>query len=745
MQQARTNAILEQVTRQQRQFTYPLDPLTQSPKSVSEIFGENVFNLRTMQKHLPKPVFADFVKQIRGRKSLERSTADAIAHAVRTWAMDKGATHFTHIFQPQTNTTAEKHDSFLTLKNVGDETVAIDAFSGSQLLQAEPDASSFPNGGSRTTFEARGYTVWDTTSPLYVMDGANGTKVLYIPSVFIGYHGEALDEKTVLLRSVEALNKAATKLLHLIGHKDVGRVVATLGTEQEFFFIDRSLYTLRPDLKICGRTLLGSVPPKHQQMEDHYFGRIPTRVLAALSEAEYELYRLGVPIKTRHNEVAPAQFEMAPIFEEAHLAIDHNLLTMDVLHRVAHRHKLKALFHEKPFQGINGSGKHCNWSMATDTGMNLLDPTAHPEKNLTFLLFLVAVIHAVHKHSAVLRCGIASASNDHRLGGNEAPPSIISVFLGEQLNEVLNAIEEGREVRKQFEPKRKAVKVGGTVLDVMVSTLPEISRDSTDRNRTSPFAFTGNKFEFRAVGAKQSPSFPMTLLNACVAASITELTTVLESRCGSRQPSEADVMSLIKEFTVKSKAIRFEGDGYSAEWHAEAHKRGLPNLKNAPEAFRSLLVPVHKKVLTEATEIFSADELDARFHVLSEHYAKDILIEANTLKSIIHTMILPVAYAQRKATAESVMYLKQAGVSADPEKKYLEKIGASVVALEAAVEKMEDGIAAVQAAQDDMDLVAVKSIVPSLGEIRRIVDQLENVVPDAVWPFPKYNELLFSI
>lgn len=532
MQQARISAVLDQVVRPARSSNYPVDPVTNKPLYVSDIFAQNVFSLKAMQKCLPKPVFSDFLKQIRGRKALDKVTADAIAHAVRVWAMDRGATHFTHWFQPQTDTTAEKHDSFLTLKSAtgpaGEEFVPVDAFSGSQLLQAEPDASSFPNGGTRATFEARGYTVWDTTSPMFLQEGANGTYILYIPSVFISYNGDALDEKTVLLRSVELINNTATDLLHLLGHKDVTRVSATLGTEQEYFLLDRGLYALRPDLKICGRTLLGSLPPKHQQMEDHYFGRIPSRVLAAMSEAELELFKLGVPVKTRHNEVAPAQFELAPIFEDATVAVDHNLLTMDVLHRVAHRHKLKVLFHEKPFHGINGSGKHCNWSMAADNGLNLLEPTAHPESNPTFLLVLVAVINAVFKHSALLRCGIASASNDHRLGGNEAPPSIISVFLGEHLTEVLDSIEQGREMKKNSEPKLQSIKVGGTVLDVKVSTLPEIARDLTDRNRTSPFAFTGNKFEFRAVGSKQSPSFPVTLLNAAVASSLSEVTAAVK-------------------------------------------------------------------------------------------------------------------------------------------------------------------------------------------------------------------------
>jgi len=750
MQQARINAVLDQVIRQPRSQSYPIDTNNNRQYYVSEIFAQNVFTLKEMQKALPKPVFADFIRQMRGHKSLDKPTGDAIAHAVRVWAMDKGATHFTHWFQPQTDTTAEKHDTFLTLKTVnglaGEENIPVDQFSGTQLMQAEPDASSFPNGGVRATFEARGYTVWDTTCPMYLKDGPNGTKILYIPSVFIGYNGEALDEKTILLRSVEAINKSATSLLHMLGHKDVSQVYSTLGTEQEFFLLDRGLYALRPDLKICGRTLVGSLPPKHQQLEDHYFGQIPSRVLAAISESELELFKIGVPIKTRHNEVAPAQFEMAPIFEQAPLAVDHNLITMDIIHRVAHRHKLKALFHEKPFHGINGSGKHCNWSMATDTGMNLLDPTATPETNLTFLCFLVAVINAVYNHSALLRCGIASASNDHRLGGNEAPPSIISVFLGDQLTEVLNAVEEGRPVKKNTEPKFKSVKVGGTVIDVKVKTLPEIMRDLTDRNRTSPFAFTGNKFEFRAVGAKQSPSFPVALLNAATAASIKEMTEALKKKTGgSRDPTKEEVVQLLKDYIKKTKNIRFEGDGYSAEWHAEAAKRGLPNFKNSTEAFKVLKDPQHAKMLIEVAEVFTEEELNARYHVLTEKYAKDLLIEANTLKSMVLTSILPTAYDYRKQLADACVSLKNASVSFEPEQKLLKLLGDSVFALQGASDELSKAIEAVSALHEHADTTAAATLLPVMQQIREIVDKLEQIVPDKSWPFPKFHELLFSI
>lgn len=705
------------------------------------MFASNVFTLDKMQKCLPKAVYANFVSQIIDHKPLDRATADAIAHSVRIWAMDKGATHFTHIFQPQTDTTAEKHDSFLSFR--GD--TPVDAFSGSQLVQAEPDASSFPNGGTRTTFEARGYTVWDTTSPMYVQDGPNNTMILYVPSVFISYNGTALDEKTILLRSVEAVNANALRLLHLIGYKDVKRVSATLGTEQEFFLIDRGLYALRPDLKMTGRTLLGQLPPKHQQLEDHYFGKIPSRVLSTMSEAELELYKLGVPIKTRHNEVAPAQFEMAPIFEDCNVAVDHNMRTMDVIHRVAHRHKLKALFHEKPFHGINGSGKHCNWSMATDTGINLLEPTAHPEKNWVFLLSLCACLNAVHKYSALYRCSIASASNDHRLGGNEAPPSIISTFLGQHLDECLNSIEEGRPMSNK-ENVYTSIKVGGTILDVQVPTLPTINRDLTDRNRTSPFAFTGNKFEFRAVGAKQSPSFPVAVINSTVAASMAEITAALEVKKGTKDaPSEDDIRSVLKEFIKKTKAIRFEGDGYSDEWRNEAKRRGLPNFQNSTEAFKAFFDPAIKKMLVEDVRIFTEEELSSRYNVMAEKYAKDLLIEANTLKNMLYSNVLPAALETRKNLAEAAVNLKTLGVSFESEKNLLKSLGDLIASLEETGGKLSKAIETVAVLHDNADSVAASTILPLMNGIRDLVDRLEICVPDKVWPFPKLTDILFSI
>ncbi|KAI9341035.1 glutamine synthetase type III N terminal-domain-containing protein [Zopfochytrium polystomum] len=752
-QSARLSAYQETVHRPNRDITWPQVTASNGTirnKYPSEVFGQDVFGTAALSNSLPKPVYNRFIQQIQGRQQLDRPTADAVAHAVRVWAMDRGATHFTHWFQPQTGTTAEKHDSFLTLKttfvNGFEQTHAIDAFSGGQLLQSEPDASSFPNGGMRSTFEARGYTVWDTTSPMFIRRGPHGTAVLYIPSVFISYNGEALDEKTILLRSSEVLSNAAVRLLRALGDTETKRVSTTLGTEQEFFLIDRALYNLRPDLKITGRTLIGVPPPKHQQLEDHYFGQIPSRVLAAISEAEYELIKIGVPVKTRHNEVAPNQFEMAPIFEESSVAVDHNLVTMEVLHQVAHRHKLKVLFHEKPFKGVNGSGKHANWSMSTDAGDNLLDPTLKPETNYRFLLFLVATLDAVHKHGGLLRAGIASASNEHRLGANEAPPGIVSAFLGDHLNEVLNAIEENRSVKNFSRPHLQTVKVGGTVLDLKVSTLPTISRDLTDRNRTSPFAFTGNKFEFRAVGAKQSPSLPVVLLNSAVAASINAVTDALLAAKGSKpELTEDDILAVVKKFIKDSKNIRFEANNYSDDWVKEAERRGLPNIKSCPVAFKQLLEPKNRQLLT-SLGIFTEDELNSRYHILVEKYAKDLLIEGNTLKNMITSGVLPGAYAYRKDLAESLNSQKNVGVdlSDAPELETLKTLTTLTADLKKAADHLQAVIDKVEALHDEeQGEVAGKELTAALEEVRSKSDTLEKHVADKYWPYPKYTELLF--
>ncbi|KAF9169003.1 hypothetical protein BGX20_010938, partial [Mortierella sp. AD010] len=630
---------------------------------------------------------------------------------------------------------------------------AIDAFSGSQLLQAEPDASSFPSGGMRTTFEARGYTVWDTTSPMFIQEGPHGTSVLYIPSVFISYNGDALDEKTVLLRSTSAIAKSATELLNLIDPVPVGaqpkvsHVYTTLGTEQEYFLIDRSLYSLRPDLKHTGRTLIGVLPAKHQQMDDHYFGRVPSKVMATMSEAELELFRLGVPVKTRHNEVAPQQFELAPIFEEASLAVDHNLLTMDVLSKVAHKNKLKVLYHEKPFKGVNGSGKHCNWSMSTDRGENLLDPTVKPETNYRFLLVLVSVLHAVQQHGGLLRTSIASSSNEHRLGACEAPPMIVSAFLGEHLTEVLNSIEESRPIKNFSVPEIQSIKLGGTVLDVKVASLPNISRDLTDRNRTSPFAFTGNKFEFRAVGSKQSPAFPVTILNAAVASAMADVTASLREQMGSKPyPSDADKVAVIKKYIASTKSVRFEGDGYSDAWIQEAEKRGLPNIKTSPEAFEQLLNPVHSDMLTKLG-IFTATELQSRHLILQERYSKDLLVEANTLRTLLASQILPAAFEYRGSLAQSVSLLK--GIDAEqaaPELEALQALTPVVKELQVAIADLDKTIEEIHHLSDDPvqeAKYACSHVLPALNAARTAADKLEVLTADKFYPIPKYSELLW--
>ncbi|KAF9352533.1 hypothetical protein BGX26_009669, partial [Mortierella sp. AD094] len=558
---------------------------------------------------------------------------------------------------------------------------------------------------------------------------------------------------TVLLRSTSAIAKSATELLNLIDPVPVGaqpktsHVFTTLGTEQEYFLIDRSLYSLRPDLKHTGRTLVGNLPPKHQQMDDHYFGRVPSKVMATMSEAELELFRLGVPVKTRHNEVAPQQFELAPIFEEASLAVDHNLLTMDVLSKVAHKNKLKVLYHEKPFKGVNGSGKHCNWSMSTDRGENLLDPTVKPETNYRFLLVLVSVLHAVQQHGGLLRTSIASSSNEHRLGACEAPPMIVSVFLGEHLTEVLNSIEESRPIKNFSVPEIQTIKLGGTALDVKVASLPSISRDLTDRNRTSPFAFTGNKFEFRAVGSKQSPAFPVTILNAAVASAMEDVTASLREQMGSKPyPSDADKVAVIKKYIASTKAVRFEGDGYSEAWIHEAEKRGLPNIKTSPEAFEQLLNPVHSDMLTKLG-IFTASELQSRHLILQERYSKDLLVEANTLRTLLASQILPAAFEYRGSLAQSVSLLK--GIDADqaaPELEALQALTPVVKELQASIANLDKVIAEIHHLGDEPvqeAKFACSHILPALNEARAAADKLEVLTADKYYPIPHYSELLW--
>ncbi|KAI8373511.1 hypothetical protein EDC96DRAFT_551835 [Choanephora cucurbitarum] len=755
--QARIDIVNGVLNRAPRTVEFPKSAISGNQAVLSEVFGQNVFSLKEMSNRLPKPVFKRFCNQLKGGDTLDKATADAIAHAAKVWALERHATHFTHWFQPLNDSTAEKHDSFLSLKvsfaNGFSEATALETFSGSELLQSEPDASSFPSGGMRTTFEARGYTVWDTKSPMFLQEGPHNTMVLYIPSVFIAYNGQALDEKSVLLRSSSLISKISLELLHLIepvteDQPRAKEIFTTLGTEQEFFLVDRSLYGLRPDLKTCGRTLVGGLPARHQQLEDHYFGKIPSRVLAAMSEVELELAKLGVPIKTRHNEVAPCQFEAAPIFEEALIAVDHNLLTMDVFHRVAHRYKLKCLFHEKPFKGVNGSGKHCNWSISTDRGDNLLNPTSTPETNYRFLIFLVAVLKAVLDHGDLLRAGVASASNDHRLGAQEAPPGIISVFLGSELNEVLNAVEEGRSVNKEIAGiQTTQIRVEGTTLDLHVATLPKLSRDMTDRNRTSPFAFTGNKFEFRAVGSKQSPSFPVTLLNSAVASALMEVKDDLKKQMGEKSvASEEDLVTVIRKYIKLTKNVRFEGDNYSHEWEEEAVKRGLANIKSSPEAFKRLRASNNANMLTRLG-VFSEEELESRYHILCEKYAKEIMIEALTVLEILVQQVLPAAFSYRHELAESVAFLKQAGAEAGPEKKWLDQLASPVASLQTVTNQLEEKIHEAQQLENPIKAAdhAHSVLLPTMEDARSLSDRLEKLVADKYWPLPKYNELFSTL
>ncbi len=605
------------------------ETLDKLPKLARVRFGENTFNDQVMREKLPKDVYKKLRETIRKGAKLDLSIANSVAHAMKEWAISKGVTHFTHWFQPQTGLTAEKHDSFFELEADGQ---VIERFKGDQLVQGEPDASSFPSGGRRTTFEARGYTMWDPSSPAFIIEGPNGGGILCIPSVFISYTGEALDKKTPLLRSMESINKAALRVLRLFGNTKASRVVPTVGTEQEYFLIDKRYFNLRPDLRLTGRTLIGAEPPKGQQLEDHYFGTIKERVLAFMQDAEQELYRLGVPAKTRHNEVAPHQYEIAPIFAELNVGADRNQLIMEILRKTANRHGLALLLHEKPFKGVNGSGKHNNWSISDSEGNNLLDPGKTPEENLQFLVFLVAILRAVYQYGDLLRASIASAGNDHRLGANEAPPAIMSVFLGERLTEILNDIKAGKEIKKTEE----------FIIDLGISKLPSILRDNTDRNRTSPFAFTGNKFEFRAVGSAASISLPNTVLSAAVADSLDVISNEIESELKKGTEFNAAVLNVLKKHIIETEPIRFEGNNYSKEWEEEAARRGLPNVKRTAYALDAFIAPKNVEMLLRQN-VFSKEELEARYHIRLEQYVKTLDIEVDTLCDIIQTSVLPAA------------------------------------------------------------------------------------------------------
>jgi len=705
--------------------------------SVTEVFGSNVFNRKTMREVLPKPVYKALMACLDHGEQLQPAMADIVANAMKDWAVSKGATHFCHWFMPMTGLTAEKHDSFVTPTT---EDQALVEFSGKFLVQGEPDASSFPSGGIRSTFEARGYTGWDPSSPAFIMEASHG-KTLCIPSVFMSWSGHALDKKTPLLRSLDALSKQAVRLLHILGDKNVKRVICTVGPEQEYFLIDEAFYFARPDLINAGRTLFGARPPKGQEMEDHYWGSIRERVLAFMMDAEFELYKLGVPVKTRHNEVAPAQFEVAPIFEGSNIASDHNMLLMEIFRKVAQKHGFRCLLHEKPFSGINGSGKHNNWSMADNEGNNLLEPGSTPHQNEQFLVVLSAVIRAVNKYGALLRASIASANNDHRLGANEAPPAIMSVYLGDQLTEVVQSIVSGK-----TEDKGKTKKT----LEIGVSMLPEIARDYSDRNRTSPFAFTGNKFEFRAVGSSQSIAWPNTILNTIVADSLQYMADALEAEIKKGATINKAVQTVVKKTLTENERIIFNGDNYSQAWHQEAERRGLPNFRHTVEALPTL-VTKETRELFEHHGVLKQDELVSRYNILLEAYCKTINIESLLTAEIAKTMILPAAIEYQHRIAATLAQTKSAigSINISGEEAMLRDLCSKINDLHNSIDVLESLIKGGK--EDDhgeADAYAHarfyrERVIPSMDEVRAAADQLEMMVDDNLWPLPKFREMLY--
>lgn len=703
---------------------------------ITGIFNSSVFTLKTAREYLTDESYKSLVTSIRGGKKIDRSMANQIAIGIKAWAESKGVTHYTHWFQPLTGTTAEKHDSFFTLKGDG---TAIEEFDGAALIQQEPDASSFPSGGLRATFEARGYTAWDPSSPAFIIEIGQG-KTLCIPTLFVAYTGESLDYKAPLLKAVEAINKAAIDVCHYFD-KNVTKVTPTLGWEQEYFVIDEAIANARPDLVQCGRTVYGASPAKGQQLEDHYFGSIPERVYAFMRDFEQESYKLGIPLRTRHNEVAPAQFECAPIFEEVNIAVDHNTLLMDIMNRVAKRHKLVVLFHEKPFAGINGSGKHNNWSLATDTGVNLLAPGKTPKTNLMFLTFFVNTIKAVHDYADILRAAIASAPNDHRLGANEAPPAIISVFVGQYLAKVLEDIET--RVGSKFDEQDEAI----LKLDLHRS-IPELLLDNTDRNRTSPFAFTGNKFEFRAVGSSANCAISMTVLNTIVADTLKKFKSDVDGLIEKGDKKEVAIMQVIQKYIVESKAVLFEGDGYSEQWHQEAERRGLPNLKTTPVALDAM-VTKKAKDLFERNHVYTHTELEARHEIELEKYIKKVQIEARIMGDLAINHILPAAISYQNKLSSNINGLKAAGLGADTyasQTDLLQQVSKHVQVIYTQVNAMVEARKVANNIEDNRKkAIAYEADVKSafFDEIRYHVDKLEHLVDDDKWTLPKYREMLF--
>lgn len=693
--------------------------------SVTSIFGENVFNETVMKTRLPKETYKQLMRTIEGGEKLDPSVANIVANAMKDWALEKGATHFTHWFQPLTGVTAEKHDSFISPAPEGK---IIMEFSGKELVQGEPDASSFPSGGLRATFEARGYTAWDPTSYAFIKDGT-----LCIPTAFCSYTGEALDKKTPLLRSMQAINKQALRVLHLFGNKDVCSVKTTVGPEQEYFLVDKSVYDKREDLILTGRTLFGAKAPKGQELEDHYFGMIKPRVQAFMKDLNNELWKLGILAKTEHNEVAPAQHELAPIFTTTNLACDHNQLTMEVMRKVAAKHGMVCLLHEKPFAGVNGSGKHNNWSISTNTGKNLLDPGATPASNAQFLLFLCAVIKAVDEYQDLLRISVASAGNDHRLGANEAPPAIVSIFLGDELSQILQSIEEGKLYGAHEKEK----------MQIGVTVLPDFNKDTTDRNRTSPFAFTGNKFEFRMLGSSESIACANIMINAAVAEELKQFADALE---GSKDFTN-DLHNLILKTIKEHKRIIFNGNGYDDSWVQEAEKRGLLNLKSTPEAYSHLLDAKNKKVLSEHG-ILSEVELASRYEIYNENYSKVINIEALTMLDMAKKLYLPAASKYAKELAEIVSLKKAAGGADDSyESELLAKVSSLTASIYNKVKALDKAVIEAKNVSETgaLALYYRNTVFQAMSELRENVDELEGCVPAEVWPVPSYADLLFSV
>ena len=703
---------------------------------ITAIFAENVFTHQTARQYLSDEAFKSLMNSIKSGQKIDRAMANQIANGIRAWAESKGVSHFTHWFQPLTGTTAEKHDSFFTIKSDG---TAIEEFQGDALIQQEPDASSFPSGGLRATFEARGYTAWDPSSPAFIMDIGYG-KTLCIPTIFVSYTGESLDYKAPLLKALESLNHAAVSVCNYFD-KNVTKVTPTLGWEQEYFVVDEGLFNARPDLLLCGRTVFGHSPAKGQQLEDHYFGSIPERVYAFMRDYEKESYKLGIPLRTRHNEVAPAQFECAPIYEEVNIAVDHNTLLMDVMTRVASRHKLRVILHEKPFAGINGSGKHNNWSLATDTGVNLLAPGKTPKTNLMFLTFFVNTIKAVHDYADLLRASIASASNDFRLGANEAPPAIISVFIGQYLSKVLNDVKE-RVTEKMDETDESMLKI-----DIHKS-IPELLMDNTDRNRTSPFAFTGNKFEFRAVGSTANCANPMTVLNTIMAETLKQFKKEVDALIEKGEKKEIAIMHIIREYIVASEKILFEGDGYSEAWAKEAERRGLPNVKTTPLALDAMITEKAKK-LFESNKIYTHKELEARHDIELEKYIKKVQIESRIMGDIASSHILPSAIRYQNTLIDNIRGLKEIGLSenaCNQRTKILQKLTEHINALSTNIEDMLEERKKCNKVEDSREkAIAYCTEVKEkyFDKIRYHADKLELLVDDKEWSLPKYREILF--